>query len=97
MKIDKRKDRPRKGSEPLTVEKLFTSDDVNEVVAKINSAKPNLTGLICIAITRDGAFASYISDTLDLTDAVYYLERVKHKILNGMDEGEQDENPKEVE
>ena len=90
MKIDKRKDRPRKGSEPITIERLFTLSDVNEVVAKINSAKSEITGLICISTARDGAFNSYISDNLDLTHAVYLLERVKHMLLTGMNEGEQD-------
>ena len=67
----------------VTVDDLFTLDDVNDILEKVNKSKSHYSDIIVIVIDKDTEEYSWLltNNTLEST-AVWLLENTKNDLLN---------------
>ena len=66
----------------VTINDLFTRDDVNDILANLNKIKPNLNGCIVIYLDKNDRYSWQMTSDLKTSTATWMLESTKLDILN---------------
>ena len=71
----------RKTKQVITVEDILAWDDVNDVLAHLNKAKPDITALIAIYEDDKEDMHWRITEGTQLSKVIYLLEVVRQELL----------------